>query len=197
MPCAIHFSGNTEATSCIHVGSWSYWKNTPETNCSTSTIGTTTALADRPDLGTEENATPHTDPVAVPSTNTHAKVSHRPASLGSGTSHSRAAAPISNAVCSRAVTSTCPTLPRKYDAAGSGVPRRRLRAPSSRSTATNVARFWKLDSITPVATMPGRKYWAKLTGPTVPPSRPNTVAKMPSITTGYRKMNATASRSRA
>ena len=36
-------------------------------NCSTITIGVTMALADRPDLGTDENAMPSTVPAAVPS----------------------------------------------------------------------------------------------------------------------------------
>ena len=51
----------------------------------------------------------------------------------------------------------------------------------------------------PVASMPGRKYCANgipAPGPTVAPSCPNTVAKMPSMMIGYAKMKTTASRSR-
>ena len=35
MPWAIHLSGKTEATLCIHAGSSLKTKNTPEMNCST------------------------------------------------------------------------------------------------------------------------------------------------------------------
>ena len=36
-------------------------------NCSTITIGVTTALAERPERGTDENAMPSTVPAAAPS----------------------------------------------------------------------------------------------------------------------------------
>ena len=142
-------------------------------NCSTSTIGVTTAEALRPLRGTEEKATPHTAPAAVPSTKTQANVVQRAASVGRSTPKATAAMPISSTIWMRLVTSTEPTLPRKYAAGGIGVPRSRLRPPSSRSTAIPIARFWKLDSRMPVATMPGRKYCANGmpgSGPTVEPS---------------------------
>jgi hypothetical protein len=60
-----------------------------------------------------------------------------------------------------------------------------LSVPWSRSTAMNVAMFWNVESITPVATMPGRKYWVNgMPGPTVAPCWPKTAAKIPSMITG-------------
>jgi hypothetical protein len=121
----------------------------------------------------------------VPSTNTQANVAHRVAVPGSVTSNSSAATASSRAVCTKELTSTCPVLPTKYDAAGIGVPRSRLSRPSSRSTAIVMAMLWKLDSMMPVATMPGRKYWANgVPGATSAPSCPNTVAKIASMITG-------------
>ena len=122
----------------------------------------------------------------MPSTKTHANVHQRPGSVGSGTSKTRAATASSRAVCAVEDTSTWPVLPRKYAAGGNGVDRSRLRVPSSRSAAMATARFWKLDSSTPVATMPGRKYCGKCTPDpgTSSSSLPNTVAKIASMRTG-------------
>lgn len=108
-------SGNTEATVCIHAGSAKNAKNTPEMNCSTSTTGVTTAVAERPERGSDENATPHTAPAAHPSTNTHANVVSRVAasgmSQGIGTSYTTAARSSRSAVCTIEVARTRPTLP--------------------------------------------------------------------------------------
>src|SRR5690606_4884516 len=187
IPCASHLSGNSDDRSIIQPGSWLTEKNTPDVNCSTSSGVTTTALADRPDRGTDEYATPHTAPVAVPSTNTHANVAHRAGSSGRGTSKTSAATARSSAVCTSTVVSERTTLPRKYDAGGSGVARSRLRLPSSRSAAIEIASVWYVESMMPVATMPGRKYCAK---PTLVPSTaigsssPKTVEKIASMTIG-------------
>ena len=58
--------------------------------------------------------------------------------------------------------------------------------PSSRSTAMETASDWKLVSMMPVATMPGRKYWANPICATSVPwsSLPNTDAKIASMTIG-------------
>ncbi len=105
-----------------------------------------------------------------------------------GTSNTTAATASSTAICSVQLTRTCPILPRKYAVAGRGVARRRLSPPSSRSTAIEIARFWKLVSMTPVATIPGRKYCANGTCPLgssmLASSCPNTVAKIASMITG-------------
>jgi hypothetical protein len=53
MPWAIHLSGKIEAICCIQVGSFSYWKNTPEMNCRIVDHGDTTPPAARPERGTE------------------------------------------------------------------------------------------------------------------------------------------------
>jgi len=113
MPWAIHLSGKTEATCCIQVGSWSNAKKTPEMNCRIRTTGFTTALAARPERGTDENPMPHTHPVAVESTKTQANVTQADALVGIGTSNSVAATASRRAVCARQVTSTSPILPRK------------------------------------------------------------------------------------
>ena len=66
IPWVSHFSGKTAAISCIHLGRSEKTKKTPERNCSTITIGETTADAPRPLLGTDENAIPSTVEQALP-----------------------------------------------------------------------------------------------------------------------------------
>ncbi len=84
------------------------------------------------------------------------------------------------------MASVSSTFPPTYAAAGSGVARRRRSVPSSRSTAMDTARDWKLVSTMPVATMPGRKYWAKPIWATSVPwsSLPKTLEKIASMTIG-------------
>ncbi len=65
------------------MGSWSNWKKTPEVNCSTSTIGDTTAEAPRPFFGTTENASPSSVQQARPSSDTQTRVNHWNAVAGS------------------------------------------------------------------------------------------------------------------
>ena len=68
MPCASHFSGNTDATFWSQLGRSLKTKNTPEMNWSTINGPTTTADALFADFGTDENAMPSTALAAVPST---------------------------------------------------------------------------------------------------------------------------------
>ena len=68
-----------------------------------------------------------------------------------------------------------------------GVPRRRLSPPSSRSIAIVFTMFSKLSRTRPVATIPGRNHCANVkpgAGPTLAPSWPMTVEKIPSMITG-------------
>ncbi len=60
------------------------------------------------------------------------------------------------ASCTTVVTRTWPILPRKKASGGIGVPRNSLRLPVSRSTDRLIAIDWKLDCITPLATIPVR-----------------------------------------
>ncbi|MNW62347.1 hypothetical protein D3C74_404710 [compost metagenome] len=106
--------------------------------------------------------------------------------VGIGTSNAVAASSSSAAVCTVTAIRTWQIFPRKYEVAGSGVARRRLSVPSSRSTAIEIARFWKLVSMTPVATMPGRKYCVNGTESVAFPCSccPNTVAKIAIMMSG-------------
>ena len=92
----------------------------------------------------------------MPSTKTHANVTHFSGSVGSAMPNTVAAATSSSAACSAPVTKTCPILPRKYDTGDSGVPPRRLSVPSDFSTAMSIARFCTPESRMPAASRPGR-----------------------------------------
>ena len=59
-------------------------KYTPEMNCRTRTMGTTTAPALLPVLGTDDIAIPSTVHIASPRKNTQTSVSHADASVGMG-----------------------------------------------------------------------------------------------------------------
>jgi hypothetical protein len=80
-----------------------------------------------------------------------------------------------------------------------GVARSRLSVPSSRSAATLSAMDWKLVSMTPAATMPGRKNRAALT-PLLPSASklwpPKITENMDNITMGKANEKKTASFSR-
>ena len=125
-------------------------------NCSTSTIGITTAVALFPDRGTAESAMPSRAEVATPSTKIQANVSQAPGSVGIAMPNSVAETSRRSAACSEAVTKTWPILPRKYDTGESGVPPSRFRVPSPFSVAISTARFCTPESSMPAASMPGR-----------------------------------------
>jgi hypothetical protein len=86
IPWVIHFSGNNAATCCIHPGSSGKAKKTPEKNCRTTANADTAVVTDVALPGRVDAATPSTVPASAPSASTQAKVSQRPASVGSGTS---------------------------------------------------------------------------------------------------------------
>ena len=79
----------------------------------------------------------------TPSTNTHAKVNHDDSDDGSDSPKNAMPSANNSTVCNATVTSTMPTLPRKYDAFGMGVPARRFNMPDSRSMLMPMARLTK------------------------------------------------------
>ena len=71
-----HLRGKREANCCIQVGRFWKMKNTPDVNCSTRTIGLTTADAPLAFFGTTLNAMPSSVHDTRPSTDTHTNVNH-------------------------------------------------------------------------------------------------------------------------
>lgn len=93
------------------------------------------ATAPVTDLASELAAIPSNAQLVTPSTNTHPNVSHRCGEDGRFSPKSSFATASRSTASARLDTATRMILPRKYDVAGSGVPRRRLSVPSSRSDA--------------------------------------------------------------
>ena len=155
IPWAIHLSGKIEAMACIQPGSSAKAKKTPEMNCRISTTGVTTVGAARPDLGTEANAMPSAVPAAVPITTSHSnrtsgcrrRARHVEGHPGHGEQDGE---------LDHRGHHDLADLAQEVGRGGIGVPRSSFSAPLSRSTAIEMARVWKLECMTPVATMPVR-----------------------------------------
>ena len=202
MPCAIHFSGNTDATFCIQAGRSLNTKNTPEMNCSTRTIGRHDgARGLRPSAGPSENATPQTRPGRRCRARTPTRsVSPAPAVVRqSGRRTGSAASRQQQRGLHERGDQHLADLAEEER-------RRRQRRAAQPLEAAVVAldgdrdrEVWKLDSMMPVATHPGQEVLRERDpggGATSAPSCPNTVAKIASMMIGYAKMKTTASRSR-
>ena len=126
-------------------------------NCSTSTIGMTTAVALLPLRGTADRAMPSSAEVATPSTNTHANVSHASGSVGSSMPSTSHPAEEQQRRLQRAGHEHLADLAEEVaDTGESGVPPSRFSVPSPFSVAMSTARFCTPDSSMPAASMPGR-----------------------------------------
>ena len=97
------------------------------------------------------------------SRNSQANVNQRPASSGNGMSKASTPMASRTATSSRLITATKSHFPMKYAAAVTGVPRSRLRVPSSRSTASPMPIVMNEVDTIPYAIMLAENTWAALT----------------------------------
>ena len=90
------------------------------------------------------------------------------------------------------LTNTNIIFPIKYEDAGAGVPRKRLRVPSSRSIGIVIASCWNPVLTKPDAIMPATKYWLKVTPGAI--SSLKTEPKISNKRTGNNNVKTTDSR---
>ena len=105
--------GRRAANCCIHGGSSSYWKKTPEVNCRTSTTGETRAGAPRPVLTRLEKATPSSVQQTSPRMLSQVNTTQSWGSDDSDTSKSVTPMSMSRLTWTTYTTTTTPTLPTK------------------------------------------------------------------------------------
>src|SRR3954469_5833613 len=122
-----------------------------------------TAAALCADLAMALIAMPSIEQLTTDSTNTQPNVTHLSTVAGRSTSNSSVPITSTRAASARLATATRITLPRKYETADMGVPRKRSSVPSSRFNATFTARFTNEVAMMPAPTMLAVNTWDAVT----------------------------------